>query len=92
MHEADAIVESDRDIAHAFGSLVGELCENGRDQALVLFCRFGPGRITDHRGFAHHALPFMGIARIRLLRASWVSSAKPSSSRSGGKYIPKRPR
>ena len=32
------------------------------------------------------------IARIRLLRASWVSSARPSASSSGGRYMPNRPR
>ena len=32
------------------------------------------------------------IPRILLLRVSWVSSARPSSSSSGGRYIPKRPR
>ncbi len=32
------------------------------------------------------------IARTRLLRASWVSSTRPSASRSGGRYMPKRPR
>ena len=30
--------------------------------------------------------------RIRLLRGSWVSSARPSSSSSGGRYMPNRPR
>ena len=32
------------------------------------------------------------IARIRLFLASWVSSALPSASSSGGRYIPNRPR
>jgi transposase len=31
------------------------------------------------------------IPRIRLLRASWVTSARPSRSSRGGRYIPKRP-
>jgi hypothetical protein len=32
------------------------------------------------------------FARIRLFLASWVSSARPSASRSGGMYIPNLPR
>ncbi len=32
------------------------------------------------------------VARIRLLRASWVTSARPRASSRGGRYIPKRPR
>lgn len=32
------------------------------------------------------------MARIELLRASWVSSASSSASSSGGRYIPNRPR
>ena len=36
--------------------------------------------------------PAHGLARILLLRASWVTSARPSSSSSGGRYMPKRPR
>ena len=31
-------------------------------------------------------------ALMRLLRGSWVSSASPSVSSSGGRYMPKRPR
>ena len=58
VHEADAIVESDRDVAHAVGSLVGELCENRLDQAFVLVGRFGPGRVAHDRGFAHHLFAF----------------------------------
>ncbi len=33
-----------------------------------------------------------GLARTLLLRGSWVSSTRPSSSNSGGTYIPNRPR
>ena len=32
------------------------------------------------------------MARTLLLRGSWVSSTLPRASRSGGRYIPKRPR
>ena len=32
------------------------------------------------------------LARIELLRASWVTSARPSASSTGGTYMPKRPR
>jgi len=45
-----------------------------------------PGGLTD-------SCPASGYsARIRLLRFSWVSSARPSASTSGGRYMPKRPR
>jgi len=42
----------------------------------------------DHVTVAESA----SIARIRLLRASWLTSARPSSSSSGGRYMPNRPR
>ena len=54
----------------------------------------GRGRVTrsGHASPPRDSIGVDQIARILLLRGSWVSSASPSVSSRGGMYIPKRPR
>src|SRR5580658_2526448 len=92
VHEADSVIEPDGDVVESLGLLLGKLGEHGLDQLFVLVGGPGAGGVADDGGVAHQVFPCSRIDRIWLLRGSWVSSARPSSSSSGGRYMPNRPR
>ncbi len=77
-----------REIAHAHGGSVTAIGSPGQGACFTLLLPGGPSR---RRSRAVEPGPGQS-ARIRLLRGSWVSSARPSASSSGGRYMPKRPR
>src|SRR5579871_2388077 len=85
VHEAVA-VESEGAVAQALGPLRGQLVEHRSHQPLVLVGGVGSRPVAHDHGAAH------GSARMRLLRASWVTSASPNASSNGGMYMPNLPR
>src|SRR5262249_23927495 len=73
-------------VPQSFGSPLRQLVVYGSHQPQVLLQGVGTDPVADDDDLTHC------LARILLLRASWVTSARPSSSRRGGMYMPKRPR
>src|ERR1700722_10889446 len=92
VQEADSVIEPDGKVTQSCGLLFGELGEHRLDQLFVLVGGLRAGGVADNGGLAHDVFPRGWIERIWLLRALWVSSASPSSSSSGGRHMPKRPR
>ena len=85
VNERQAVLEPKALVLQAFGLQRVEVGEDRADEAGVLVGALGLGDVADDPRDAHDA-------RTLLLRASWVTSARPSSSSSGGRYIPNRPR
>ncbi len=77
-------VVADRATAQRYGA-----AGRARAEAVFDWDAIGAQTVVDLRGAARR---LSQRARIRLLRASCVSSAIPSASSSGGRYMPNRPR
>ena len=92
VHEAHPVVQTEGGVVHAGRALLGKFGEDGLDQPLVLVGMLRMGPVANHPDVLHGRAHGYDTAFIRLLRASWVTSARPSSSSSGGRYMPNRPR
>ena len=102
MQETDPVVQTEGGVAHAVGLADSQVGEDLADEAGILPAHSGfvvywitlvvailvPFRI----GVLRRCCGGPSRRRIELLRAPWVTSARPNVSSSGGRYIPKRPR